>query len=148
MQQSHTVIVAAVVPFAEDGGDDVLVLDRDGAIALPLGALTPGERVLDAAVRIVFETTRLRVAPLRVLYLLENAEGGVVFGVLCAPSDDGGHETDFHGDLASLSRIERDFLPMALLEILVEDLRSGFIRPIAHVIESSGPEGRSLHVTW
>lgn len=148
MQNTQTALVAAVVPFAEDGGDEVLVLDNDGLIALPIGELNPGERVLDAAARIVSESTGLRVAPLRVLYLLENADGSMIFGVLCAPSDDSGDEANLRGDVVSLSRIERDFLPMALLEILVEDLRSGFIRPVAHVIESSGPDGRNVHVTW
>lgn len=148
MQPAKTAMVAAVVPFAEDGGDDVLALDRDGVIALPIGAMSPGERILDAAVRIVSETTGLRVAALRVLYVLESAEYGVIFGVLCEPSDDGDEEADLQGDLVSLSRIDRDFLPMALLEILVEDLRSGFIRPVAHVVESSGSNGRSVHVTW
>lgn len=144
-----TVHVVAIVPLAaEFGSDEVLVLPGAGVLRLPFGPLEPGERLLDAAARIVFEQAGFLPEAGRLVYLLETQGGTLIVGVQCnlpADLDDG---VDLRGEFVSLSDIKLRLEPMALREILVEDLRSGFVRPVAHLIESSGGDGSPVQITW
>lgn len=141
-------IVYAIVPFAEFGGDDLLLLQGDGFVALPSGSTRAGERVLDAASRIVLETTGLPVTPGRVVYLLESPAAGVSLGVLCDVGDIPDDVEGMRGEVVGLAVTEQDFEPMALREVLVEDLRSGFVRPVAHVVEVLKNGQRRVEVSW
>lgn len=139
--------VAAIIPVAEFAGDELLLVEDDDRVVLPSGRLEPGERVLDAARRIVQERTGLPGEPVRLVYILERAGGGLVFGVHCLVSggDDSGEQVT--GSIVSLSGNDR-FRPVALREVLVEDLRTGFVRPVAHVIEPGDGETGPAVVSW
>jgi hypothetical protein len=148
MDPSIPIQVAAVVPFGVYGTDELLLMPADGTYRLPAGAVLPAERVLDAASRIVLDVTGLQVGAVRLLYVLESDRSGVTFGVLCEPGDSGFDDQDLRGEIVRLSTLERDFQPVALLDILVEDLRSGFVRPVAHVVETQSGTGRIVDVSW
>lgn len=145
----HVVHVVAVVPLAtEFGSDELLVLPSAEAIMLPSGPLRAGERLLDAAARIVFEQAGFLPEAARLVYLLETQDGTLIAGVQCNLPVDLGEDVDLRGEFVSLSHTDLRLEPMALREILVEDLRSGFMRPVAHLIELSGGDGPSVQITW
>lgn len=148
MAKPSPVTVYAIVPFAEFGGDDLLVLQAGGCITLPTGTTAAGERVLDAASRIVLETTGLDVTPVRVVYLLESPATGVSLGVLCSVGEIPEDIEGMRGEVVGLTGAQQDFEPMALREVLVEDLRSGFVRPVAHVVEMPADGHRRVEVSW
>ena len=148
MNPSLSIKVASVVPFGGYGSDELLLTPVNGGYGLPAGSLLPTERVLDAASRIVLEVTGLQVTAVRLLYLLEGGPSGITFGVLCEPGDPGDEDLDLHGEIVRISTLEHDFQPVALLDILVEDLRSGFVRPVAHVVETLAETGRIVDVSW
>ena len=52
------------------------------------------------------------------------------------------------GDNRALSHTDMRLEPMTLSEILVEDLRSGFVRPVAHLVELRGGDGPLVQITW
>lgn len=148
MANPEPITVHAIVPFAEFGGDDLLVLRAGGSVRLPSGSTVEGERVLDAASRIVYDTTGLPVTPVRIVYLLESPESGVSLGVLCSVGEIPDDIEGMSGDVVGLAGTEQEFEPMALREVLVEDLRSGFVRPVAHVAEVLANGHRRVEVAW
>ncbi len=148
MAEHGIATIYAIVPFAEFGGDDLLVLQTGGRIRMPSGAARAGERVLPAASRIVLETTGLPVTPVRIVYLLESPESGISLGVLCSVGEIPDDPEGMQGDVVGLSGTEQDFEPMALREVLMEDLRSGFVRPVAHVVEVLVNGHRRVEVSW
>lgn len=142
-----SVMVAAIIPIAEFAGDELLLVEEAGLFALPAGPLHSGERVLDAARRIVLERTGLMGETVRLVYILEQADGALLFGVHCLVSENGTAGEPVSGSIVSL-RGDVAFAPMAIREVLVEDLRSGFVRPVAHVIEPSSGEAGPPVVSW
>ena len=141
--------VAAIVPLASElGGDELLVLRNADRLMLPFGPLAPGERLLDAAERVVREQAGFPPEAVRLVYLLEARNGALIAGVQCNLPADLNDEVDLRGEFVSLSHTDLRLEPMALSEILVEDLRSGFVRPVAHLIELSGGDGPSVQITW
>lgn len=144
-----TVHVAAIVPLvAEFGGDELLVLRYDDRLLLPLGPLAPGERLLDAAERVVREQAGFSPQAVRLVYLLEARNGALIAGVQCNLPVDLDDDTDLRGEFISLSHTDLLLEPMALREILVEDLRSGFVRPVAHLVELGDGDGPLVQITW
>lgn len=139
--------VAAIIPIAEFAGDELLLVEDGDQVVPPSGLLWPGERVLDAARRIVLERTGLPAEPARLVYILERAGGGVLFGVHCRISDDASAGEQTTGSIVALAGNDR-FRPVAIREVLVEDLRTGFVRPVAHVIEPHEGETGPAMVSW
>src|SRR5690606_24572639 len=109
------------VPLAELVGDEVLVVPGDESAALPAGVLLPGERLLDAAVRIVHETAGFRPIPMRILYLLERRDCILLFGILCGLPPDIEDNDDLRGEFLSITHSKLPLEPMAFREVLVED---------------------------
>ncbi len=145
----HVVHVVAIVPLAaEFGTDELLVLSSVGRLMLPSGPLQPGERLLDAAVRIVLEHAGFLPETARLVYVLEAKDGTLVTGVQCNLPADLDDDVDLRGEFVSLSHSDLRVEPMALREILMEDLRSGFVRPVAHLVELSGGDGSPVRITW
>lgn len=140
--------VIAVIPFSGFGSDELLMLPAGDGWALPSGNVTSGERVFAAASRIVLETTGLRVQPERLLYIVERDGGGLALGVLCSMVEASASPDDLRGEVVALTQVESGFEPAALREVLTEDLRSGFVRPVAHLIETIDGENRQTSVTW
>ena len=66
----------------------------------------------------------------------------------CNLPEDLDDEVDLRGEFVSLSHTNLPLEPMALGEILVEDLRSGFVRPVAHLIELPDGDGPLVQITW
>lgn len=139
--------VAAIIPIAEFAGDELLLVEDAGQFVPPSGPLHPGERVLDAARRIVLEKTGLLGEPVRLVYILERADSRLLLGVHCLVSDSGTAGEQVAGSIVSL-RGDVAFAPVALREVLVEDLRSGFVRPVAHVLEPRSGETGPPVVSW
>lgn len=145
MNDCPSIEVAAVVPLSiEDGGDELLVFQRDGAMVLPQGPAQPGERLLDAAVRVVREQAGFNPLATRLVYLLESTQGSIVVGVLCQLPSEIDDDTGLRGEFISVTQSDLSLKPMALRETLVEDLRSGFVRAVAHIVESAGTN----EITW
>lgn len=141
--------VVAIVPLSSGfGGDELLVLRDAGTLRLPLGPLQPGERLLDAAARIVLEQAGFRPLAARLVYLLEAHDGWLIAGVQCNLPDDLDDDLDLRGEFVALTQTDMPLEPVALREILVEDLRSGFVRPVAHLVERSGGDGPQVEIVW
>ena len=140
--------IFAIVPISEFGGDELVLLRTADGLTLPWGSMRPGERVLNAASRIVYETTGLDVQPERLLYVLELAGGALAFGVCCSLGNLEEGPEDLQGEVVALSQVESGFEPPALSEVLVEDLRSGFVRPVAHLVEHDDGKNMRVSVTW
>jgi hypothetical protein len=141
--------VVAIVPLAAEFGSDELLVFPDGEVLLlPSGPLQPGERLLGAAGRIVLEQAGFLPEGARLVYLLEAHDGTLIAGVQCNLPADLDDDVDLRGEFMSLSRTDMRLEPMALREILVEDLRSGFVRPVAHLIELTGGGGPPVQITW
>ena len=148
MADSIPTPVIAIVPFSDFGGDDVLVLRSGNRLLLPSGTTHGDERVLEAAARIVRETTGLPVIPVRIVYLLESPHNGISLAVLCSGDELPDDAEGVQGDVVALASIDQDFEPVALRDVLVEDLRSGFVRPVAHIIETLANGRRHVEVSW
>ena len=141
--------VVAIVPLSlEAGGDELLVFQREDLLVLPHGTARHRERLLDAAVRVVSEQAGFSPVPARIVYLLESNDGSVAIGAVCTLPSNLNDETDLHGEFVSLTQSDLPLVPMALREVLVEDLRSGFVRPVAHLVEGDSPDGLAVTVTW
>lgn len=139
--------IAAIIPIAEFAGDELLLLEVDDRLVLPTGSMDSGERVLEAASRIVLVKTGLPVVPVRLVYFLEQANGTVLLGVQCQIEDTALSDHPVAGSIVALTGNER-FEPLALREVLVEDLRTGFIRPVAHIVEPREGESGPPAVSW
>lgn len=140
--------VLAVIPFSEFGSDELIVVPAGEEFQLPTGALASGERVLDAVVRIVKSTIGIVVVPVRLAYVIEGVDDAVIFGVLCDLGDALEDTTELHGEVASPGSLGDRFVPVALREVLMEDLRSGFVRPVAHIVSGGEQGSTGTAVTW
>ena len=149
MNERPAIRVVAIVPLSgEYGGDELLVMRRGDALVLPCAPLQIGERLMDAAARVVLERAGFVPDPVRLVYLLEQQNGSIIVGVQCTLPADIGEGAELRGEFVSLTKSDLRFEPVALREILVEDLRSGFVRPVAHLVESSGGDGPAVQITW
>lgn len=148
LTKPNDIRVFAVIPFSGFGSDDVIVVAAGEKYHLPTGELVAGERVLDAAVRIVKSTTGIVVVPVRLAYIVEGVDDAVTFGVLCDLDETLEDEAELRGEVASLGSMGDRFEPMAILDVLMEDLRSGFVRPVAHIVSSGGQGSAEMTVNW
>lgn len=149
MNDCPPIEVVAVVPLSiEAGGDELLVFQVDGALILPRGVALPGERLLEAAVRIVREQAGFTPVAPRLVYLLESVQGPILVGVLCQLPAEVDGDTELQGEFVSVTQSDLPLNPMALRETLVEDLRSGFVRAVAHVVENAATDGPLIEITW
>lgn len=144
MTERFPIRIVAIVPLS-DGSDELLMFPASDSALLPTGELREDESLLDAAARVVLEQAGFRPIPERVVYLLEGQEHVLTVGVLCSLPPDAGDTVDLKGEFVSVSRFGGILEPFAFREILMEDTRSGFVRPMAHIVEVSG-EG--LQISW
>jgi hypothetical protein len=143
--------VAAVVPLpAEMGGaSEILVLSAFGNMKLPAGEIQPRETSLRAVSRVVLGTTGVRVTPERLAYVVEQPGRPLALCILCAlvPEDD--VDTKPGVRFADIGSGGGEFDPSPLRELLIEDVRSGFVRGVAHVTVSYDEDGNEqTTVTW
>jgi ADP-ribose pyrophosphatase YjhB (NUDIX family) len=136
---------------AELGGQgELLVIEREGVHVLPAGPLQPGERLLQAAERILREQAGVIGEALRLLYIVEDRSIEVLVAVHCSLTtsglDDISLPEDAEATFAPLPAANHDFQPMALVEVLREDLVGGFVRPIGHVLVERDGSGRIIQV--
>lgn len=143
--------VAAVVPLPDDlgGAGEILVLSAFGNLKLPAGEILPRETSLRAVSRVVLGTTGVRVTPERLVYVIEQSGKPLALCILCALVMDGDADTKPGVRFADIAAAEGEFEPSPLRELLVEDVRSGFVRGVAHIAVSYDEDGREqLTVTW
>lgn len=143
--------VAAVVPLPSElgGAGEILILSAFGNMQLPAGEIQPRETSLRAVTRVVLGLTGVRVMPERLVYVVEQPGKPIALCVLCAlvPDDDG--DTRPGVRFAVVDGGDSEFEPAPLRELLVEDVRSGFLRGVAHVAVSYDEDGRERStVTW
>jgi hypothetical protein len=143
--------VAAVVPLpAELGGaGEILVLSAFGNLKLPSGEIQPRENSLRAVTRVTLGAAGVRVTPERLLYVVEQPGKPLALCVLCGLAADDDPDTKPGVRFANIASADGEFEPAPLRELLVEDIRSGFVRGVAHVVVSFDDEGRERQtVNW
>lgn len=142
--------VAAIVPVPADlgGAGDVLAVAAFGSARLPMGELAAGESLFAAARRVVWQTAGAGATPERLVYLLERGGRELTFCVLCALED-----ADDAPEKAGVRFISpaaaEEFDPPALRDLLLEDGRQGFVRPVAHIMLIATESGREeTRINW
>lgn len=144
--------VAGVVPLpAELGGQgELLVVAAFGGARLPTADLLPNERILDGTARVVQHVTGAHVTAERIVFFLERVAREWVIGVLCRLDVEvAASETRPGVRFVSLADDAFDFDPPALRDLLVEDARGGFVRPIAHLtVVTDDFGGESVTAVW
>lgn len=146
-----TANVAAVVPLpAELGGaSEILVQSAFGNVKLPSGEIQPRETSLRAVTRVVLGATGVRVTPERLVYVIEQPGKPLALCILCALVTDDDADTKPGVRFADIGAIDGEFEPSPLRDLLIEDVRSGFVRGVAHVAVSYDEDGREqTTVTW
>jgi ADP-ribose pyrophosphatase YjhB (NUDIX family) len=131
----YAVRVAAVVPLpAEMGGaEEVLALAAFGSVKLPSGEPRVGEGILPAAQRIVLGATGARVIAEKVVYVHEAVGRGVTLCVLCALDTEDDPDPRPGVRFVSPRGSDDVWEPFGVQELLSEDLRGGFVRPMAYI---------------
>jgi hypothetical protein len=143
--------VAAIVPLPADmgGAGEILVLSAFGNLKLPSGEMQPRETSLRAVSRVALGSTGVRVTPERLLYVVEQPGKPLALCILCALAADDDPDTKPGVRFASIGSTEGEFEPAPLRELLIEDVRSGFVRGVAHIVVSYDDEGREQRtVNW
>jgi ADP-ribose pyrophosphatase YjhB (NUDIX family) len=136
--------VAAIVPLpAELGGaNEVLARAAFGSARLPAGPIRAGESVSAAAVRILLGTTGARASAERVVYVHEAAGREITLCVLCVLDRDDDMDPRPGVRFVAPTGTDDAFEPIGVGELLAEDLRAGFVRPIAYVRVTRDEFGR------
>jgi hypothetical protein len=143
--------VAAVVPLpAEFGGSaEILALAAFGSVKLPIGDVRPGESLMAATRRVVLGTAGVAVVPERVIYVVENVGKQITFCVVCALDESGDLDDARPGFRFVPVQDADEFDPAAVRDLLVEDVRSGFVRPTAFATVGWDENGREqVSVSW
>lgn len=144
--------VMLVVPLPQElgGAGEVLVLSAFGNLKLPSGTIQPRETSLKAAARIALAVAGIAVSVDRLVYVIEQPGMPLALCVQCELSPDSDNEDAKYGvKFADLSTSEGSFEPSAVRELLIEDVRSGFARGVAHIVVSYDAEGREqTTVSW
>jgi hypothetical protein len=143
----------ALVPLpAELGGaGELLALAAFGSVRLPSGDVMPGESIFAATARVARQVTGASVNPERVIYLHERAGRELLIGVLCALDVDDveSREPSRVGvRFVPTSALPDDFEPAALREMLMEDSRQGFVRPVAHIVLTATDDRERVEIIW
>lgn len=143
--------VMAVIPLPDDlgGSGEILVQSAFGNLKLPAGEIQPRETSLKAVARVVLGATGVRVTAERLVYVVEQPGKPLALCILCALVADDDADTKTGVRFASIGDASGDFEPAPLRELLIEDVRSGFVRGVAHVAVSFDQDGREQAiVTW
>jgi len=143
--------VAAIIPLpAELGGaGELLVLSAFGNLKLPAGEVQPRESSLRAVTRVALGSTGVRVTPERLVYVVEQPGKPLALCILCALAADDEPDTKTGVRFASIASAEGEFEPAPLRELLIEDIRSGFVRGVAHVVVNYDDQGiERTTVNW
>lgn len=146
-----SVQVMAVVPLPGElgGAGEILVLSAFGNLKLPAGEIQPRETSLRAVTRVALGTTGVRVTPERLVYVVEQPGKPLALCVLCALVPDDAGDTKPGVRFADIGSAEGEFEPLPLRELLIEDVRSAFVRGVAHVAVSFDEDGREqTTITW
>ncbi len=143
--------VAAIVPLPDalGGAGEILVQSAFGNLKLPAGDIQARESSLKAVSRVVLGATGVRVTPERLVYVVEQHGKPLALCILCALVETDDTDTKPGVRFANISASDGDFEPAPLRELLIEDVRSGFMRGVAHVTVSFDEDGREqTTVTW
>lgn len=143
--------VVAVVPLPGDlgGAGEILALSAFGSVKLPQAELRAGESIRRAASRAVLQMAGVGARAERLLYVIEQAGRTVTLAVLCSLEPD--EEPDERPGVRFVPVVGNDgtFEPSGIRELLVEDVRNGFVRPAAWAALTFDENGReTLDVTW
>lgn len=126
--------IAVIAPLPDDlgGAGEVLALAAFGSAKLPAGPIRTGESVLAAAERILLGTTGASATAERVIYVHEAVGRQLTLCVLCEL-----RINDDADERAGVRFVAPDgddaFEPVGVGELLIEDLRAGFVRPMAYI---------------
>ncbi len=143
--------VMAVVPLPGElgGAGEILVMSAFGNVKLPAGEIQPRETSLRAVARVVLGSTGVRVTPERLVYVVEQPGKPLALCILCALVADDDADTKPSVRFAAIGAIDGEFEPSPLRELLIEDIRAGFVRGVAHIAVSFDSDGREQSsVTW
>ncbi len=143
--------VVAVVPLPDalGGAGEILVVSAFGNLKLPSGEIQPRETSLRAVSRVVLGATGVRVTPERLIYVVEQHGKPLALCMLCALVEADDSDTKPGVRFANISASDGDFEPAPVRELLIEDVRSGFMRGVAHVAVSFDEDGQEQStVTW
>lgn len=143
--------VFAVIPLPQElgGNGELLVQSAFGNMKLPGGPIQPRESSLRAVVRVVLGSTGVRVSPERLVYVVERPNKPIALCVLCQLNVDDAGETKDGVRFAAIGSSDGEFDPSPLRELLIEDVRSGFVRGVAHIAVHYDEDGReATTVTW
>ncbi|HUG14212.1 MAG TPA: hypothetical protein VMM78_04265 [Thermomicrobiales bacterium] len=142
--QGVQLLVAAIVPLpAELGGaNEVLARAAFGSAKLPSGPLKQGESVLAAAERILLGTAGARATAERVVYVHESVGRDVTLCVLCELWREDDPEPRAGVRFVTPAGTDEVFEPVGVGDLLAEDLRAGFVRPMAYVRVTRDEFGR------
>jgi ADP-ribose pyrophosphatase YjhB (NUDIX family) len=151
-------IARAIIPL----GREVVMLempgDRGNVLTLPGGTIRFGETGVDTLARLLRNQAGLEARVTRLVYAAEVFDGRALHEIglyyLAELADDADMAADAPLALAlqvvdprtAVAPIE----PRFLRALLIEDLETGFVRPVAHVVawQSSGGVPPEVSVTW
>lgn len=141
----------AVIPMPVElgGAGDVLALSAFGNVKLPSADVRPGETVQRAASRAVLQMAGVSARPERLLYVIEQAGKSLTLCFLCTLSDDEVPEERPGVRFVPVIGNDSEFEPPAVRDLLLEDIRNGFVRPTAFVTVGWDEDGRQrIDVSW
>lgn len=152
------VIARAVIPL----GREVVMLevpgDRSNILTLPGGPIRFGETGADTLARLLRTEAGLQARVTRLVYAAEVFDGRALHEIglyyLAELADD----AELAGDapLAPVLQVVdprtavMPIEPRFLRALLIEDLETGFVRPVAHVVarQAAGDAPPDVNVTW
>ncbi len=156
---AHVQLIArAIIPF----GREVVMLDMPGdrgnVLTLPGGASRFGETGVETLTRLLRSEAGLEARVTRLVYAAEVFDGRALHEIglyyLAELADDAEMAAD--APLAPVLQVVDPRTAVAPIEprflraLLIEDLETGFVRPVAHVLawQSSGGVPPEVSVTW
>lgn len=143
--------VAAIVPFPEalGGAGEVLALEAFGSVKLPSAEARAGESLHRAVSRAVVQMAGVPATPERLLYIVEQTGKQVILCFLCSLDADAEPDPRPGVRFVPVSAANGEFEPPAVRELLVEDVRGGFVRPVAFARVTLDEFGRNhIDVSW
>lgn len=143
--------VVAVVPLPTElgGNGEVLALSAFGNVKLPGTEVRAGETMQRAASRAVLQMAGVTARSERLLYVIEQAGKSLTLCVLCSLPDDEAPDERPGVRFVPVVGNDSEFEPPAVRELLLEDVRNGFVRPTAFATVGWDENGRQrVDVTW
>jgi ADP-ribose pyrophosphatase YjhB (NUDIX family) len=143
------VLIVVPLPSEMGGAGEILVLSAFGNLKLPAGELQPRETSVKAASRIALGVAGVRVTPERLVYVIEQPGKPLALAILCALVADDDADTKPGIRFADPGSSTGEFEPAPLRELLIEDVRAGFVRGVAHIAVGYDELGREqISTTW